>query len=106
MEGLTMEEAVVHGSGVHLATAVGELDSSRVWENTGILPALSSRHRPRAVCADLAEGEQSSESTQLKCTWRRRSVCRGEDTGLTHEGNRSETEHHIQDREHTQLPIS
>lgn len=35
-----MEEAVVHGSGVHLATAVGELDSSRVWENTGILPAL------------------------------------------------------------------
>lgn len=40
MEGLTTEEAVVHGSGVHLATAVRELDSSRVWENTGILPAL------------------------------------------------------------------
>lgn len=32
MEGLTTEEAVVHGSGVHLATAIGELDSSRVWE--------------------------------------------------------------------------
>lgn len=105
MEGLTTEEAVVHGSGVHLATAVGswiQAGCGRIQESS----PHSSWHRPRAVCADLAEGEQSSESTQLKCTWRRRSVCRGEDTGLTHEGNRSETAHGIQGRGHTQLPIS
>lgn len=56
-----MEEAVVHVSGVHLATAIEELDSSRVLGNTGILPASITAHGSSVQTPALAEGEQSSE---------------------------------------------
>lgn len=54
-------EEVVHVSGVHLATAIEELDSSRVLGSTGILPAPITAHMGSVQTPALAEGEQSSE---------------------------------------------